>query len=88
MKYLFTYAYAGTKGGIPTSGQGSMIMTTPEKGITEKLIYDDENGAISIAKKSITDIDNLQLTPMGWYKFDNVWKEQNDNTREDKSRDS
>ena len=76
MKYLFTYVYAGTKNGIPTSGQGSMIMTTTEKGITQKLIYDEENGAISIAKKSITGIDNLQLIPMGWYKFDNVGKEQ------------
>ena len=78
MKYLFTYAYAGTKGGIPTSGQGSMIMATPEKGITQKLIYDEENGAISIAKKSITGIDNLQLIPMGWYKFDNVGKDQDE----------
>ena len=75
MKYLFTYAYVGTKNGIPMSGQGSMIMATPEKGITQKLIYDEENGALSIAKKSITGIDDLQLIPMGWYKFDNVEKE-------------
>lgn len=75
MKYLFAYAFSGTRGDIPISGQGSMIMTTTSNKITEKLIYDEENGALSIVKKSIlstVDIDEryLKLTPMGWYKFD------------------
>ena len=70
MKYLLTYAFSGTKNGNPTTGIGSIIMTTPESEITERLIYDKERGALEIAKKDIKGVDDLLVIPVTWTKFD------------------
>ena len=70
MKYLFTYAFSGTKNGTPTNGIGSIVMTTPERKITERLIYDKENGALEIVKKDIKGVDDLSVIPIAWTKFE------------------
>lgn len=75
MKYLFVYEYSGIKNGMPMNGKGSIMMTATGNQVTEKLIYDEENGALSIAKRNITDIDDLKLIPIGWFKFDDDGKE-------------
>lgn len=70
MKYLFVYAFSGTKNGNSTSGIGSIVMTTQESKITERLIYDEENGALETVKKDIKGVEDLSVIPIAWTKFE------------------
>ena len=75
MKYLLIYAYEGTRNGSPTSGQGSIHMTTNTDKITPAVI----NDAIEIVKDEFTRKTNVQIdtiAPMGWYKFDEEESEE------------
>ena len=76
MKYLFSYSFSGIKNGLSTNGQGAIVITATGDKITEKMIFDEENGAISIAKKNITGIDDITICPISWFKFDEDGKEQ------------
>lgn len=71
MKYLFTYAYGGSRVGGGVSGQGSLIMTADADKITESMIY-GEGGACDIAKDGLLKegIRKVTVSPMGWFKFD------------------
>ena len=72
MKYLLTYAYGGKVNNMQTSGTGSMVVTASGNKITEKMIFDKENGAISIVKEQleIEGIKDVKVVVMGFFKFD------------------
>lgn len=70
MKYLLAYAFSGTKNGNQTSGIGSIVMTTQESKITERLIYAKEGGALEIVKKDFEGVDDLSVIPIAWTKFE------------------
>lgn len=70
MKYLLTYAYGGKVNNMKTSGTGSMVVTASGNKITEKMIFDKENGAISIVKEQLAEIEDVKVVIIGFFKFD------------------